>query len=151
MIRECNAHTKITRTTGAMCKLNFVHAASDSWWNCWSFCSLRSYCCNLGPDLFPLQLVRTLLLTLMEKHWACNVYVLDLRLLREKRKDKAPPASELDCSARSCICTDSYARTAAGLCWCLGGITACCGKSREFSFFLFFFFMPEMLPEQKSC
>lgn len=53
------SHAKIKRTSG---KLNFTHVSSDSWWTCFRFCSLRTYGCSYGPDLFPLPLVRTLLL-----------------------------------------------------------------------------------------
>lgn len=83
--------------------------------------------------------MKTLLLTQMEKHWACSVYVLDLRLLREEER-QGTTASELDCSAWSCICLDGHDRTAAGLCWCLGGITACCGKGTDILFFPPYFF-----------
>ena len=68
----------------------------------------------------------------MGKHWACNVHVLELRLLRGRRKAKAPPASEPGCSTWPCTCTGGCAWLYwAGLCWCLAGITACCGKGTE--------------------
>lgn len=131
MIRT--THTKIMRTTGAVGKLNFIHVSGDSWWKCCSFCSLRSYCCKYGPDLFPLPPVRTSLLASGEALGQPCLCAGPETLQRGEER-QSPTASELDYSTRASalMAVPGFLEVSAGA-WG----DRCCGKDKEL-FFLFF-------------